>query len=145
MTSGLAQVTVVAGMPTRQGRHPGNVMPGATTAFVKLLREQGFEVDFAVLKEDREYVDLNSAEIWLPVLLFAAGPVWDATIQSLIGAIKSFFAGRRVEADEEFEFPAGTLHVKCAFEEVGGSRREFDAHGPAAEVVKSLREFGKID
>lgn len=145
MTSGLAHVTVVAGMPTTQGRNSGNVMPSTTTAFAKLLREQGFEVDVAVPKEEREYVDLNSAEIWLPILLFAAEPAWDLTVRALVGAIKSLFAKRKVEAGEEVELPAGTLHLKCAFENVDGSRREFDAHGPAVEVVKALRKFGKID
>lgn len=145
MAAGLAQVTIVAGMPTRQGRRSSIVMPGTTTTFAKLLREQGLEVDVALPKEDREYLDLNSAEIWLPILLFAAEPAWDLTIHALIGAIKSFVAGRRVDSGEEVELPPGTLHLKCAFEEPDGSRREFDAHGPAAEVVKSLREFGKID
>lgn len=112
---------------------------------MKLLKEQGFDVEIVVPKDDREYVDLNSAEIWLPLLVFAAQPVWDLTVRSLVGAIKSFFAQRKVDATEDVELPPALLHLKCSFEQADGSRRAFEAHGSPSDVVKSLRAFGNVE
>lgn len=112
---------------------------------MKLLKEQGFDVEIAVPKNDREYVGLNSAEIWLPLLVFAAQPAWDLTVLSLIGAIKSFFIRRRVDGTEDIELPPGLLHLKCSFEQADGSRRAFEAHGPPSDVVKSLKAFGNVE
>ncbi len=102
-------------------------------------------VDVAVPREDREYVDLNSAEIWLPILIFAAQPAWDLTVMAVVGSIKSWYSKRKVSGDEDVELPPGLLHLRCTFEEDDGSHREFEAHGPAADVIKSLKAFGQVD
>ncbi len=145
MNDGSGKVRVIAGMPTTQEVHPEGSMPGITPDFVKLLKEQGFMVDVAVPREDREYVDLNSAEIWLPILIFAAQPAWDLTVMAVVGSIKSWYSKRKVSGDEDVELPPGLLHLRCTFEEDDGSHREFEAHGPAADVIKSLKAFGQVD
>ncbi|UJH70063.1 hypothetical protein [Ornithinimicrobium sp. INDO-MA30-4] len=48
MNSEPGKVTVVGGMPTAQGATSPESLPSSTTNFVKLLEEQGFEVDVAV-------------------------------------------------------------------------------------------------
>lgn len=139
------KIIVVPGMPMEQGSQSQSTFPSSTTNFVKLLREQGLDVEVTVPKEDREYLDLNAAEVWLPVLIFTAQPIWDMAVIAVVGAIKSYFAGRKVDGAEEVDLPAGVLHLRCTFEEPDGSRREFDGHGPPAGIVESLKAFGHIE
>lgn len=132
-------VLVVAGLPgwSQAGTtdQVSNPYPETTTDVVKLVREQGLTVQYAVPREDRQTVSLNAAEYWLPVLVFA----YDVGTNLVAG----YFTGVITQLLGSLPKRSDRLHVRFGRETTDGAVEYFEAHGPAPDVVKAIKAHGK--
>lgn len=106
--------------------------------FAKLCREQGLAVSWDTPVEEREYLALKSADIWLPVVQIVFALYESKALNALASAIDILLALRNGGQ-------AGTVHVTWVIEEGADGRREHISvsAGSGDDAVKPLREFRK--
>lgn len=106
--------------------------PSTTTDIVKVLRESGVTVEYAVPREDRQLVSQKSAAIFVPILAVTYGAVGSL----LAAAIVKLFGSERAERSE--------LHVRVE-RGSGKNKRVFEGNGPGRDVLEALRRFDDAD
>ncbi|MET0978139.1 MAG: hypothetical protein ABWX63_04920 [Paeniglutamicibacter terrestris] len=110
------------------------VYPPCASDFYKLLRERDVDVRFEHEKQDREYLSLHSAELWLPVLEIG-GNILLAFGGSLFSdLVKDWLMLKKQPAEET------TLHVEFSVAK-DGSVHEFKADGKGVDVLRAMEEF----
>lgn len=132
----VGKVTVVPGIPGTGVDHLETgeyAYPGTTTDIVKLLKERGFEVEYAVPRSERVDVEHNAADIWVPILQFLQ--VTEATAVGTIVAqmILDLFGRDFVKHS--------VLHVKFSRQKPDGEMQEFEADGAGPDVIEAMRQF----
>ncbi len=86
-------VTVLPGVPNmaRLTVDDGVVpFPDTTVDFVKILRERGIVVEYAVPREDRRYVGHKAYELWLPILEFSMDVLAGLEAGILVELVKTY-------------------------------------------------------
>jgi hypothetical protein len=134
MTS--AEVQIRAGVPGTgmyrldSGRY---TYPATTSDIAKLLKLNGFAVTYDHERDERIQVSHNAADAWLPVLAFAQSVLANIPANILATIIMQYFG--------EIGHKEKNLHVKFVVTLPDGSERNFEAHGPAQEVVEAINAF----
>lgn len=105
--------------------------PDSTPDFVKVLREAGFEAEFAESREDRRYVGHKAADVWLPILTFA-GAVFSGAAGTLLAELIKGYLGDTKDA---------LLHIDWRVQGQDGREERFRADGKAADVLQAADEF----
>lgn len=155
MGSAAASVTVLAGVPNMAGLTVDDGVtpfPDTTTDFVKVLREHGVEVEYAVPRERRRYVGHKAFELWLPILECSRDVFLAVGSGLLVESIKDYLAPRtrdsdaaavdRADEDSPPESrPPAILHVEFHVQTHDGNRESFMANGAAPDVFRALEEF----
>lgn len=109
--------------------------PGTAADLVKLLREEGLNVDWAHVKSERAPVEHNAADVWLPILLFVREALASGAGEVMATAIMSLLGRNQAEIS--------TLHVKFLEKSKSGKTRRFEASGPGADVLKAMERFDR--
>jgi transcriptional regulator with XRE-family HTH domain len=132
-----ADVLVLPGIPGKHERLDDGrgAYPAATVDIMKLLREEGFTVDYTEPPDQRAELTYHAADIWFPVLLWTSDVVANGAGSLFAHAIIQLLGSRRAERS--------ILHVRCGRQTQEGDIRWFEADGPGADVLKALREFDK--
>ena len=134
-----ADIVVLPGVPG--WADPGadydvtNPYPSSTSDFVKVLRLEGFCVQYTVSRGDRSPVSINAADIWVPVLVFALQELVQVPSEILIAAILRVF-GKRISDDSR-------LHVHFMQKSPDGNIHEFKSDGQARDVLRAMQVFGE--
>jgi hypothetical protein len=109
-------------------------MPSETLDIVKILREGGLSIDFAVSREDRVEVSINAAELWAPIIVFTTEALASGAGQLFASAIRD-----RVGLDR---IGRAVLHVKTGRLETKNAEVEwFEGHGNGEDVLQALELF----
>jgi len=127
---------VVPGAPGKEVAIPdGRVpFPTETADIVKMLREGGLDVAFAVPREERAEVSFNAAEFWAPILIFTSDALANGAGELLADAIR-----QRIGLDR---IGRALLHVK-----IGRLKTEtveltwFETHGEGEDVLRAVELF----
>lgn len=128
-------VRLLAGMPGVDGRasDPADRQyPSTATDVAKLLRERGLEVEFEHDRNERQYVSLHSADVWIPVLAVSL-QVLQAVGEGLLTDVVQDLLGRQ-------RAKTSTLHVTYKITNSTGEQ-EFTAIGPGADVLAAVEAF----
>jgi hypothetical protein len=135
--SGKADVLILPGVPGKRERLEDGrgAYPNTTADIMKVLREQGFGVDYAESDDQRAELTYHAAEVWLPVLLWTSDALANSAGSLFAHVIIQFLGQRQAERS--------VLRVKCERQSAGGDSRRFEAHGLGRDVLKALREFDK--
>lgn len=134
-----ADIVVLPGLPGWRGpgsdRDIANPYPSSTPDFVKALCNEGLHIQYTVSRDDRSTISLKSAELWVPILVFALQDMTQVPSEILTTAILKVF-GRWLSDDSR-------LHVHFMQKNADGSTHEFKANGKAREVLQAIRLFGE--
>lgn len=133
----------ISGLPgvARQGDR-GNYPYEAITV-AKVLRAAGVTVEFEDAKPERDYHTHDSADIWLPVIEFAADVGKDLVVAAVTAVITRYIVKRQdggnPPAPEEVTPPPVILHLEIIQE---GDRTNLRLDGPPEAVLKAIEEIG---
>lgn len=135
MTEPAGQVFIRAGVPGKPGlavAH-GKPYPNTTTDVAKLVAERGLTVTFEDEKDQRSYVSLYAAELWIPILEVAS---------SIFAGISGNFLTDIIRELLGTDKPENTiLHVDYSVVPRKGPKRTFRASGKADDVLKAIDKF----
>ena len=130
----------VSGLPSvpRDGA-PGTYPYGAI-ATRKIIREAGLTVEFEDERSDRNYVERDADEYWLPILHFAATVGSGVSVGVLIEIIKSHWHKGTHDSSDPAQVPesAPIMHIEATRE---GDSVKLVLDGPADTVLEALDRF----
>ena len=133
-------VAVVAGLAGWGETVPGSetpALPNTTPDVIKLLREQGLQVEMAVDRNQASEVSLNNADLWVPVVIFAADVAAGGGGSLLADALRHLVPLPRRRSTN--------LHVRFGTETRKGKVSWFEAHGPAQDVLDAIERHRDSD
>jgi hypothetical protein len=126
---------VVAGIPGRPDPEglaaDDRPYPTSTADIVKLLREQGYRVEYEDPPERRARISYKANEWWIPVLLFAQGVAEAGVADVLVSIIRGYVP----------DFRRAKIHLKIGRADADGNVDWFEGQGAAPEVLDALREY----
>lgn len=134
MTEPGSEVLIRAGVPGKPGvtvAH-GKPYPSTTTDVAKLLAERGLSVTYEDEKDQRSYISLYAAELWIPILQVAGSILAGASGNLLSDVIKQLLGKDK---------PATILHVDYTIVPRKGPKRTFKASGKADDVLRAIDKF----
>lgn len=149
-------VTVLPGVPNMPGLKVDDGVvpfPDTTTDFVKLIRQRGIQVEYAVPKDQRVYVGHKAFELWVPILEFTQDLLMGIEGGLLVELLMSYIRPttdpsrpedlERFDEDTEREHGAapGLLHVEWHVSKPDGTRETFVANGGTDDVLDALKQF----
>jgi hypothetical protein len=131
------RVIIMAGLPDRPDYSVpnGHPYPLLTSDIVKLLRQQGLEVDYEHQPADRIAVSLNALELWLPILNFVGDVGANVPANIVANLITSYFRGSRLKQDNT------VLHLEIR---ISSKKKELKASGRPEDVLAAVERFGKL-
>jgi hypothetical protein len=126
---------VVPGVPDVRDEVDGvPVYPTMALDVLKIMREQGAQVDYVEPDGEHPVLDLKAAEYWAPVAVF--------TLDALANGVGGLFTAAVLEVIGRTRAAATTLHVKVGRFRRGKTSVEWmKASGPADEVIDALEVF----
>jgi len=133
------KVVIRAGIPgmedgSAEGEHR---YPTNTSDFVKLLREEGFNVDYEHEKLERTLVGYKAFDVWVPVLDFSLNVLANIPANIVATTIMNYFRATKRDLKD------ATLHVEYSVRKKNGDVIKFRADGASSDVLKAIEQFDR--
>lgn len=130
------QIIVESGFPGKPNYSTpdGHPYPSSASNVVKLLRQEGMQVEYAHEKSERRVVSLNALEVWLPILSFVGDVGANIPANIVATMIMNYFKGMKNGTSDTL------LHLEYEFQDSKGNKAKFSASGSPEHVISALKE-----
>ncbi|MEU0536171.1 hypothetical protein [Amycolatopsis tolypomycina] len=110
--------------------------PASTSDFVKLLREDGIQVEYEHEKSQWTLVEYKSFDVWVPILDLSLNVAANIPANIIATMIMNY-----VKKVLRRDVKNANLHVNVSIRKKNGTVAKFEASGPGPEVLEALKVF----
>ncbi|MEC3980418.1 hypothetical protein [Amycolatopsis sp. H20-H5] len=131
------KVVIRAGVPGMDSERANGEhrYPASASDFMKLLREQGFSVEYEHERAERTLVEFKAFDVWVPVLDFTLNVLANIPANIVATAIMNYFHAMRRDVKDSI------LHVEYSMRKENGDVVKFKADGAGSDVVEAIKAF----